>query len=144
MQVRRIVPLAALAVAAAGAYLPASAAAPKPISKSYEMSLAPAANVCYDAELDEIASHSESFTATKAGKLSVMIEGFEGDWDLKLFNSNGAAIAEGGGSTTGEPAVGPTERLIYKISKPGKYTVTSCNYAGSLDAKGSYTFTPNK
>lgn len=146
MQVRRIVPLAVLAVAAAGAYLPASAATPKPISKSYEMSLLPVSAACEESATDEIGRHSETFTAAKPGKLSVLIEGFQGDWDLTLSNADGAAVAIGGGSSTGPDLaqVGPTERLIYKITKPGKYTVTSCNFLGSVNAKGSYTFTPNK
>lgn len=146
MKVRRIVPLAALAVAAAGAFLPASAATPKPISKSYEMSLIPSPALCEDPLADDIGRHNETFTAVKAGKLSVLIENFQGDWDLTLYNADGAAVAIGGGSSTGPDLaqVGPTERLIYKITKPGKYTVTSCNFLGSLKAKGSYTFTPNK
>lgn len=144
MRTRHAASLAALAVVAAGAYLPAGAAAPKPISKSYTMRLVPAAEQCYDPALDEKASHSETFTAAKPGKLSVLIEKFEGDWDIRLFNADGAAIADGGGSSTGVVAVGPTERLIYKITKPGKYRVTSCNFGGSLDATGSYSFVPNK
>ena len=145
MQARRIAALAVLAVAAAGVYLPASAAAPKPITKSYAMHLAPAADLCYDPALNEKASHSETFTATGPGKFAAKIEGFQADWDLTLFNADGGVLAIGGGSQTGPDAkVNPTEQLIYKITKPGKYTITSCNFAGTLDAKGSFIFTPNK
>lgn len=143
MQVRRIVPLAAVAVVAAGSFLPASAAPSKakPITKTYEMEQVPGACV---PDGGELTMHLESFTATVPGKLTATIKGFEGDWDLGIRNADGAELAAGGGSVTGEPALAPSEILIYKITKPGKYTVSSCNYAGTLEATGSYTFEPGK
>lgn len=143
MQIRRIVPLAAVAVIAAGAFVPATAAPAKdkPFTKSYEMHLYPAN--CLP-EAGDYGTHLESFTVKGPGTLTATIKGFEGDWDLGIRNSDDAELAAGGGSTTGEPAVGPSEILIYKIKKPGKYTIASCNFAGTLDATGSYTFKPAK
>ncbi len=143
MKIRHAAPLAALAVVAAGALAPASAAPGKTITKSYDMQQAPAA--CQP-EGGELTYHRETFTATTKGTLTAKIEGFMGDWDLGLRNADDAEVAAGGGSSTGPDLVkvGPTEVLIYKITKPGKYTVTSCNYLGSPNAKGSYTFKPTK
>ncbi len=141
MQVRRIVPLAAVGVLAAGAFMPATAAPAKPITKTYEMQQLPGG--CVE-DGGELTMHLESFTATVPGKLTATIEGFEGDWDLGLRNADGAEIAAGGGSSTGAAAVAPVERLIYKITKPGKYTVSSCNYVGTPEATGSYLFEPGK
>ena len=141
MQIRRLAPLAAIAVVAAGAFAPASAAPAKTITKSYDMRLLP---LTCQPDAGAAGTHLETFTATTKGTLTAMIKSFEGDWDLGIRNSDGAELAAGGGSAADSPKPGPTEVLIYKITKPGKYTVTSCNFAGSLDAKGSYTFKPTK
>lgn len=145
MKIRRIVPLAAIGVLAAGAFLPAAAApAKKPITKSYDMELLPGADLCYDAQGEGRFAHSETFKATGPGKLVVKITGFQADWDIALFDSANARLADGGGSSTGKVTPNPTENLIYKIKKAGTYKITSCNYAGSLEAKGSFVFSPGK
>ena len=141
MKIRRAAPLAAFALVAAGALTPALAAPAKAITKSYDMRQAPAA--CLP-DGGELTFHRETFTATTKGTLTAKIEAFEGDWDLGILNADGAALAAGGGSAADSPKAGPTEVLVYKITKPGKYTVTSCNYVGSPNAKGSYTFQPTK
>ncbi len=144
MQVRKVVPLAAVGVLAAGAFLPASAAPAKTITKSYEMHKYPLADVCADPLTNGEAVHFETFTAPSTGTLTATIDDFEGDWDLALLNKDGIEIAKGGGSNVDSPALGPSEIMIYKITKPGTYTVSSCNFFGTLDAKGSYTFKPTK
>jgi len=144
LKIRRIVPLAAIGVLAAGAFLPAAAApAKKPITKSYSMELLPGgAASCAEADGEGIIVHTETFKASGPGKLVAKITGFEGDWDLALLNGDNAKLADGGGSVTGEAKAGPTENLVFKIKKAGTYKVSSCNFGGTLEAKGTYTFTP--
>ena len=145
MKIRRIVPLAAVGVLAAGAFLPAAAAPAKPITKSYSMELLPGgAATCAEADAEGITVHTETFKASGPGKFVAKITGFEGDWDLALLNGDNVKLADGGGSNADKPQPGPTENLIYKIKKAGTYKVSSCNYAGTLEAKGTFTFSPGK
>lgn len=147
MRARHIALLSAAGIVAAGAFAPAVAApAPKPITKKYEMHLYPGADACGEAVSEGTFRHTETLKLTGPGKLTIKIDDFKGDWDLTLFNSDNAPLALGGGSSTGPDLANltPAEILVYKIKKPGTYTIRNCNFFGSPDAVGSYKFEPGK
>src|SRR5687767_3727734 len=109
MMVRRVAAVASLALLAAGAYAPATAAPKpkkKPISKTYELTLAPLFTenaACSDENLEGISLHTETIKPTGPGLLSVKVTGFQGDWDIAIKDANNEEIAAGSGSSTPNP-----------------------------------------
>ena len=151
MNARRIAALAALGVVAAGVHAPADAAAKKkpPVTKSYTMQLAPVPDPpqgtpsCSRPQLEGVSIHSETLKTTGAGTLKIMVTGFAGDWDITLYDGNHDEIAVGDGTSTGggAPATAGTDTLELSFKKAGSYIISTCNFAGSPQAKGSYTYT---
>jgi hypothetical protein len=151
MAARLVMPVA-LVVGAALA-LPAGAA-PKPIEKSFDVSIpvplagatsSPTAPVsCSGAvPLLPMSVQVESFTAPAAGTLKVEVTGFMGDWDLAL-DSGGKRLAEGDNASVTPTSMSTgsiVEKLTYKVKKPGKLDIQVCNFLGGPTGKGKYTFT---
>lgn len=152
MQVRRLAAVAALGVLAASTYAPATAAPkakPKPITKSYAMQLAPVPDPvqgspsCARPELEGISIHTETFKTTGPGVLKVSITGFAGDWDITVYDGARNELGVGDGTSTGggAPATAGVETFTMKFKKASTIAIASCNFAGSPNAKGSYTYT---
>lgn len=151
MNARRYVALAALGTVVAGLHAPADAAPKKkkpPITKTYSMQLAPVpdpptGNSCTRDALEGISRRSEPLKTTGAGTLKIAVSGFSGDWDITLFDGEKNLIAVGDGTTTGggAPATAGVDTLELAFKKAGSYVISMCNFAGSPQAKGSYTYT---
>lgn len=140
---------AAVALVAVGAASPATAAKPKkkpPITKSYSMTLPPLPDPPMGTSCTRDAAkalfHDETFTTTGAGTLTAEVSGFAGDWDITVFDKDGL-VGQGDGTTTGggAPATAGKDTFISSWKKGTTITVRTCNFAGSPQAKGSYTFT---
>lgn len=154
MRVRTAIALAVTVTAAAGALVPAQAAAKKkPLSGTYKVTLTPAP---VEHPLDESACESDlreegATVATKAikvtgpGKLVVKVTGYIGDWDTSVASSNGSLLAAGSGSSTPDQmstsATPIPESLVYKSKKAQTLKLRVCNFAGGPEATVNYTYT---
>ena len=145
-----VVATAAVALVAAGTHSPASAKPKKkpPITKSYSMTLPPlpdplpSGTSCTREAVGSVFFHDEKITTTGAGTLTAEVSGFAGDWDITVFDPDGvAAIADGTSTGGGAPATAGKDTVVASWKKPTTITVRTCNFAGSPQAKGSYTFT---
>lgn len=149
MKARRYVALAAVGLVAAGVHSPAQAAKKAPVTKSYSMQLAPvpeplpSGTSCKRAQLEGVSIHTETLKTTGAGTLKIMVSGFSGDWDITLLDAQRNEIAKGDGTSTGSgaPAAAGTDTLELAFKKADTYLISTCNFAGSPQAKGSYTYT---
>jgi hypothetical protein len=148
MQVRRVVSVAAIAVLAVGAYAPAMAKG-KPITKSYDMQLAPYpnaadANSCSNDSLIGVAIHQEKLTTKGPGTLKVKVNGFAGDWDITVYSGDKELEGVGDGTSTGggAPATAGEDTFEMKFKRATTLDIRTCNFAGSPSAHGEYTFTP--
>lgn len=153
MQIRRLAAVTALGVLAAGAYAPATAAPkakpkPKPITKSYTLQLAPIPDPpqgspsCANKRLEGLSIHTETFKTVGAGTLSAKVTGFAGDWDLTIYDGAGNELGVGDGTSTGgAPATAGTDTIVLGFKRASTIVVATCNFAGSPQAKGSYTYT---
>ena len=148
MQVRRVATVATVALLAAGAYAPAVAGPKKaPVKKSYDMQLPPVPNppsgtpTCADDELVGTAIHSETLKTTGPGTLTVKVNGFYGDWDITVYS--GDHELEGSGDGTSTPNTNPApgeDTFTAKFKKPVTLEIRTCNFAGTPQAHGEYTF----
>lgn len=148
---RPLLAIAVVGVVAAAAATPAQAK-PKEIKKSYPMTLAPlplpaqGSTTCLPADGAEgVTKHTEVLKAPAAGVLKVEVTGFYGDWDITVFNDKGQSLGIGGGTSTPNtnPAVG-TDKLTLKVKKAGTLNIVTCNFGGSPQASGSYSFVYGK
>jgi hypothetical protein len=149
MQVRRVAALATLALVAAGASAPATAAPKKkpPVKKSYEMQLPPVPSPpqgtpsCADEELVGKTIHSETLKTTGPGTLTVKVNGFYGDWDITVYSGDHELEGSGDGTTTPNTSTSVSEDVFtQKFKKPVSLEIRTCNFAGSPSAHGEYTF----
>ena len=147
-----VVATAAIALVGVGTHSPASAAkkpAKKPpITKSYSMNLLPVPDPpqgtpsCARAQLEGVSIHTETFTTTGAGTLSAEVSGFAGDWDITVYDTDGlVGVGDGTSTGGGAPATSGKDTFVNSWKKGTTITVKTCNFAGSPQAKGSYTFT---
>ena len=147
----RLVATAALLAAGTVGLVPAHAAPkkPKPIKKSFAMQLAPVPDPpqgtsCTRAELEGVSMHSESVKAKGAGTLVAKVNGFTGDWDITVVDASDDSVIEVGSGTStggGVPASKGEDTVTVKVKKATSFVVRYCNFAGSPQANGSYTFT---
>ena len=145
MHTRRIALVAALGVLALGAYAPATAAPKKkPITKSYDLNLAPIpvppTEACAEESFEGVSIHTETIKPTGPGILSVKVTGFTGDWDIAIKDAAFDEIAMGDGSTTPNPGPGE-DTAVVKFKKAETINIAICNFAGSPAAKASFTYT---
>jgi hypothetical protein len=147
MNRRTIIPAALVAVVAFGSLAPAMAKPKrKPLSKSYTVTAPvphplPATGPSCGDDSGAQSEHRETLKIPAAGKLTVTVSGFYGDWDIGLYSKAGN-LAEGDGTDTG-PGFSKgdgQEVLVAKIKKPGTYFIDVCNFMGSSSAKAKYTF----
>jgi hypothetical protein len=152
MRVRSAAPLALAAIVAAGSLAPAAAAPKKkPLKKTYSVQLAPSpdaseSTACSgDTRTADVNTDFETIKVTGPGLLSVKVTGFTGDWDVSVYNTAGAMLTEGGGTTTPETATNtaPVETLKYKSKKAQSLILRVCNFLGSPNATVNYTYTYN-
>ena len=130
-------PLAVVAVAVAPSF-----AAPKPVSKTYTATANPdptpnADGACARSLVG--GEHLEPFKVTAAGKLAVEMTGFQGDWDLCVFDKTGKNLASSAGFVDQTK-----EATTVKFKKATEIVIVAQNLAGGPTATVSYTFTPNR
>ena len=154
---RRLLVSAAVVGMAAGALALPADAAPKTITKSFDVSIpvpmlgsaGSTSGACAQGDVPDAAStgsvHVEELSAPAAGTLKVEVTGFYGDWDMAL-EADGKRVAEGSGTVT--PTAMSTgsivEKLTYKAKKAGTLEIVVCNFVGGPTGKGKYTFTYGK
>jgi hypothetical protein len=77
-----------------------------------------------------------AFQVPAAGTLSVVLSGFQGDWDLLLLDGDDEELSTGGSS-----GLGGTETTEVRFKKAQKVSIVACNWAGSPNASVKYVFT---
>lgn len=147
MTVRRVAAVASVALLAAGAYAPATAAPkPKPFSGTYTVTLAPdpVINVwstagkknCYT--LNPGSADTRTVKLPRAGRLTVVLDSAQdtalSDWDLYVLDKAGDEI----GSSSGPTA---HEEVGAKLKKAQEITIAVCNLTGSPSGKVTYQLT---
>ena len=147
--VRTIVPLAAVAVLTAGAFLPASAAAPK-LAGSYKLTLQPdptiqvltEAGMANCTSTRKESSDRRTFTVPAAGRFKVNLDapdplgrstGF--DWDMYLLDDKGTVLGDG-------VTAGPKEEVTITLKRKTAVTIAVCNITGQTDGTVTYVFKP--
>ena len=148
MQVRRVAAVASVALLAAGAYAPATAAPKKaPLKKSYEMQLPPLAyppTGTPTCDVDQLAGsviHVETLKTTGPGVLTVKVNGFYGDWDITVYSGDHELEGSGEGTTTPNTSTSTAEDVFTaKFKKPVSLEIRTCNFACTPQAHGEYTF----
>jgi hypothetical protein len=151
---RRLVTCVGLLVVASLSSAPGHAATkkkakPKPITKTFTMQLLPVPDPpqgtsCTRAELEGVAMHSETVAAKGAGTLFAKASGFSGDWDITVVDAaDDSVIDVGSGTSTGggAPAQNGVDTVTVKVKRATTFTVRYCNFAGTPQATGTYTFT---
>lgn len=140
MRVRTATTTALVAVVAAGALSPALAGpTPKPITKTYTASATPdptpivLSDPCQPAIPS--ARHTTPFKVPAAGTLAITIK-MEGDWALGLRTKSGSVLGASDG-----PSPTDAEKITHKFKKASDVLIDACNFAGSLTAQVTYTFT---
>jgi hypothetical protein len=150
----RLVTCVGLVLVAAVGTTPSHAATkkkprPKPITKTFTMQLAPVPDPpqgtsCTETALEGLSMHSERVQAKGAGTLLAKVSGFSGDWDITVADaSDGSVIDVGSGTSTGggAPAQNGVDTVTVKVKRATTFLVRYCNYAGTPQATGTYTFT---
>lgn len=149
MRVRSAAPLAIAAIVAAGSLAPATAAPKKkPIKKTYTLQLAPSpdateATACSgDTRTADVNTNFHTIKVTGPGLLTAKVTGFSGDWDMSVYNTAGAMLTEGAGTTTPETFTNtaPVETMKYKSKKAQTLILRVCNFLGTPNATVSYTY----
>lgn len=133
--------LAALPVALVSVAVAPSLAAPKPIEKSYTATANPDPSPNADGACARSlvgGEHIEPFKAPAAGKLVVQMSGFQGDWDLCVFDKSGKLL----GSSAGFEVT--TETVSLKLKKATELQIVAQNLMGTPTAAVKYVFTFNK
>jgi len=140
MQARRIAALAVLAVAAAGVYLPASAAAPK-FAGSYKVTLQsdPTLEAALGAceGVNSKAVDRRSIPVPAAGKFKVILDSPDPtgrtitDWDLYLLDKDGNELGSSHGGSSHEEAT-------ITLKKKTPVTIVVCNLIGSENGTVTY------
>lgn len=142
MSVRRVAALSALAVLAAGAFLPAQAAA-KPVTGSYKVTLTPdpLINVYSTAgrkncfTLNPSSVDTRGVKLPRAGRLTIVLDSPQdtplADWDLYVLDKAGNEV----GSSTGATA---HEEVSAKLKKPTDIVISVCNLTGSTSGTVTY------
>jgi hypothetical protein len=140
-------------VAIAGAADPASAKPRKPIKKTYSVTAASPDPTNYTGAVPGSGGYSvcaqrvpgsydkKAFKAPAAGKLSVTLDNYLGDWDLLITDKNGNELTAGGASDVGTPTKNVPESAVVKFKKAGTANIIACNWAGGSTGRVSYTFT---
>lgn len=150
---RKALPLALVAVVAAGAFAPSFAAPPKPITGSFEATGLPVpvtgrdvtdtASSCINSMFEGISITTKEIKTVGAGTLLVELSGFIGDWDIAILNDKGEQIAAGdnAAATGTSPSTGDiVEKAQVKFKKAATIRISVCNFAGGPTASAKYTY----
>lgn len=81
---------------------------------------------------------SEPFKAPATGLLEIMMEGFDGDWDLHLLSADGTVLAS---SVAGQPLAPPGEEIVMALRKGTEVSIVACNWLGGPSATVTYVYT---
>ena len=146
MRAARLLPTLAVGTCLAVLVAPATAAAKKPITKSFDITIPvpfPANQATSECETTTAgpSEHNEVVKVPAAGTLEVVISGFAGDWDGVIRNSKGQSLALTSGTDAASPGTNATDKAKVKIKKADTITIEICNFAGGPTGKGKYTFT---
>lgn len=117
-------------------------AAPKPTEKRYTAAASPDPSPNAEGGCSRGipgGEHIEPFKVTAPGKLVVEMTGFQGDWDLCVFDKSGKLL----GSSTGFVEA-TTETVSIKFKKVADITIVSQNLIGGATAAMKYVYTPNR
>ena len=142
MRIRTALLATAVGVAGFGSLSPALAAPKKPVTKEYTAT-APVpdpANYALgncDGSVPQ-SKFEETFKAPFTGKLAVRMDGFQGDWDLGLFQDG--ALAADSAQDVSEPVDTPESIEGFKLKKGEEVVIRSCNFSGGPTAHMKYTF----
>jgi hypothetical protein len=140
----------ATALVLAVAAVPAHAATkPKPVTKTYAMQLMPVPDPpqgtsCTDTKLEGLSMHTESLKVKAAGTLAVQVSGFSGDWDVTVVDGSDNTVMEVGSGTStggGAPSQHGVDTASVKVKRATQFLIRTCNFAGTPQAAGKYTFT---
>ena len=83
---------------------------------------------------------ADAFKIPAAGTLKVEVDGYTGDWDALLMDSDKSeATASGSGGY--EPVAGGPEVMEMRFKKAQTVTIVACNWAGGPTATVKVTFT---
>jgi hypothetical protein len=141
MRIRTSLIVATALLAGLGSFSPAMAGG-KSVSKSYTATAFPPSptnvqlGVCHG---DVPGSNfDQPFKAPFAGRLTIDMDGFVGDWDLALVQ-DGANSAESAQAATDSPMT-PEHIDAYKLKKGEAVVIRSCNFSGGPTANMKYTF----
>ncbi|MCW2570885.1 MAG: hypothetical protein JWO88_943 [Frankiales bacterium] len=85
-----------------------------------------------------MSKYEETFKAPFTGRLTVLMNGFQGDWDLGLFE-DGALAADSAQAAT-DPIDTPEHVDGFKMKKGESVVIRSCNFSGGPTAHMKYTF----
>ena len=77
------------------------------------------------------------FTTPGKGVLTVEIGGFQGDWDLYVFENGGILAAAESDQVGGAPA---TEKIMVLLGAKKKVEIVACNWSGGPTASGHYMY----
>ena len=104
----------------------------------------PQGTSCTRTTLEGVSMHSESVKAKGAGTLFAKVSGFSGDWDITVVDAaDNSVIDVGSGTSTGggAPTQNGVDTVTIKVKRATSFLVRYCNYAGTPQASGTYTFT---
>jgi hypothetical protein len=140
--------LAVAGVAATATLAPAASAAPKTISKSYTVTApvpvplpAQGTPTCIDG-VEGLSKRTETLKAPAAGTLKVELTGFQGDWDITIFDDKNKPLVAGGGTSTPNTNTGANkDTATYKAKKAMTLKIVTCNFVGSPTANAKYVYT---
>lgn len=145
MKLRRILPLAAVVVLAAGAFVPAQAA-PK-FAGSYNVTLLPDPSPnafhtglgmgnCFNVNPQSV--DRRELKVPGKGKLTLVLDSADPtgtgntDWDMYVTDKSGESLGEGTGGTS-------HEEVSIKFKKAETVTVSVCNLAGQPNGTVTYS-----
>jgi len=126
--------------------MPAMAAKKAPVHKSYDMQLPPvpypaSGTPTCDEDTAKGAFHIETLKTTGPGTLTVKVNGFYGDWDITVYSGDKELEGAGDGTSTPNTSTSTGEdTFTQKFKKPVTLEIRTCNFAGSPQAHGEYTF----
>lgn len=80
---------------------------------------------------------AQEFTAPGKGALKVYMEGFQGDHDLYVFESD-TVFHRGDQAQVGTAMAPPEESVTVQLKKGQKVTLVACNWAGHPEVVAHY------
>ena len=85
--------------------------------------------------------HNEPFTVPFPGTIKVDMTGFQGDWDLAIYQ--GGSLVAQSAQEASDPVDRP-ESITLKLKKTGaKIQIRGCNFSGGPTANVKYVHTPS-